>query len=465
MPDMTLTSVDFPAPLSPTRPTTSPAPTWKSTLSSACTAPNRLLTPRSSNIGAVAVAVAFMSGILLFALRAGDAGLLAGARVLARAELRGLPEAVLDDRVLDVALDDRDRLEDHRGHVLLAVVRLLVDQPARRLLALDQGHGEPRRGLGLGLDRLVDGHVLVTGEDALDAGELGVLTRRRAPGRLHAVALHRRDRAAGRAVVGRVDAHEAVLAHRGDCLLHLRLRLVRAPVGRVVLLGDLQAAVVDHAVRALLEQARVVVRGRAVDHHDRAGLALLLQLGDEAGRLQLADLDVVEGDVVVDGRLGDQAVVADHRDLRLVGAVDDRGGRRGVDRVEDEHLRALGERGLGLALLLGRVLIGVRVDDLAVRTELLGLVLEARAILGLVARRLGLGQQQRDGARLAPAAAARAAAVVVARAAPGSDRRRGGEGTERPHWLELHWDTSGCWGTTGHRPTAARTRPENARSD
>src|SRR3954454_6535274 len=66
MPDMTLTSVDLPAPLSPTRPTTSPAPTPKSTPSSACTEPNRLLTPCSSSSGAVAVAVAFMSGILLF---------------------------------------------------------------------------------------------------------------------------------------------------------------------------------------------------------------------------------------------------------------------------------------------------------------------------------------------------------------------------------------------------------------
>src|SRR3954452_20492380 len=153
MPDMTLTSVDLPAPLSPTRPTTSVGLTSKSTLSSAWTAPNRLLTPRSSSSGAVAVAVAFMSGILLFALRARDAGLLAGARVLARAQLRGLPEAVLDDRVLDVALDDGDRLEDHRRHVLLAVVGLLVDEPGRRVLALQQRHGELRCALGLRLDR------------------------------------------------------------------------------------------------------------------------------------------------------------------------------------------------------------------------------------------------------------------------------------------------------------------------
>src|SRR3954452_16830005 len=63
MPDMTLTSVDLPAPLSPTRPTTSPAPTLKSTPSRAWTAPKRLLTPRSSSSGAVAVAVSLMSGI------------------------------------------------------------------------------------------------------------------------------------------------------------------------------------------------------------------------------------------------------------------------------------------------------------------------------------------------------------------------------------------------------------------
>src|SRR3954447_20259790 len=173
MPDMTLTSVDLPAPLSPTRPTTSASPTWKSTPSRAWTAPKRLLTPRSSSSGAVAVAVAFMSGTLL--LGPGDAGRLAGALVLAGAELRRRPEAVLDDRVLDVGLDDGDRLEDHRRHVLLAVVRGRRDEAAGRLLALHERHGERRRALGLRLDRLVDGHELLAREDPLDAGQLGVL--------------------------------------------------------------------------------------------------------------------------------------------------------------------------------------------------------------------------------------------------------------------------------------------------
>ena len=43
--------VDLPAPLSPTRATTSPASTLKSTSVSACTAPNRLFTPLSSRTG------------------------------------------------------------------------------------------------------------------------------------------------------------------------------------------------------------------------------------------------------------------------------------------------------------------------------------------------------------------------------------------------------------------------------
>src|SRR3989440_9225816 len=47
MPAIVLTRVDLPAPLSPTRPTTSHALTSKSMLFSACTGPNRLLTPFS----------------------------------------------------------------------------------------------------------------------------------------------------------------------------------------------------------------------------------------------------------------------------------------------------------------------------------------------------------------------------------------------------------------------------------
>src|SRR3954452_16513261 len=48
-------SVDFPAPLWPTRPTHSPAPMWKSTPSSARTAPKCFSAPTSLTMSALAV--------------------------------------------------------------------------------------------------------------------------------------------------------------------------------------------------------------------------------------------------------------------------------------------------------------------------------------------------------------------------------------------------------------------------
>src|SRR5437016_288578 len=47
-PEITLTNVDFPAPLSPTSPTTSPGYRCMSTLDRACTPPKLFETPRSS---------------------------------------------------------------------------------------------------------------------------------------------------------------------------------------------------------------------------------------------------------------------------------------------------------------------------------------------------------------------------------------------------------------------------------
>src|SRR5215213_2024503 len=120
MPDMTLTSVDLPAPLSPTRPTTSPARTSKSTPASACTAPKRLLTPCSASSGSPFV-VAVMPGAPCLALRR-QADSSAGRRIRARADLVDRVEAVSDDRVGDVVLGHGDRREDHARHILHAVV-------------------------------------------------------------------------------------------------------------------------------------------------------------------------------------------------------------------------------------------------------------------------------------------------------------------------------------------------------
>src|SRR4051812_24780245 len=178
-PATALISVDLPAPLSPTSATTSPARTSRSTSLSACTAPNRFESPRSRSSAsplragaAVAPACAWVLIVLL------DPGLGARALVLARADLAGLEEAVLDDRLLDVVLRDRDGVEQHGRNLLAPVVHARL-RDVGGLLALRQRHRQLGGRLGDLLDRLVDGHQLLAGEDALDRGRLGVLAGHR----------------------------------------------------------------------------------------------------------------------------------------------------------------------------------------------------------------------------------------------------------------------------------------------
>src|SRR5881392_407946 len=125
---MVLTSVDLPAPLSPTSPTTSPALTSKSMSLSACTGPNRLLTPLSWRRGPLEFML-FLS--LVGSPEAGwtaprrrptgfrrhssrNPGRLAGRGVLGCADLAGGPEAVLHDRAGDVGLRHCHGGEDRR---------------------------------------------------------------------------------------------------------------------------------------------------------------------------------------------------------------------------------------------------------------------------------------------------------------------------------------------------------------
>src|SRR4051794_33354367 len=248
IPAITLIRVDLPAPLSPTRATTSPAWTSKSTSVSASTAPNRLVTPLSSRSGRSGAAVVMLPSLL-------DSVLCTSRLIRSCANLRRLPVAVLDHGALDLVSRDRRHVERLRRHVFLAVVHLV--RRVGRLLALGDRDSPFRGRVGQRPDRLVDVHVLVTGEDPLDPRDLGVLTRARDRLRVDARRLHRRNRATGGSVVCRVDADEVALADRGDRLLHLRLSLVRRPVRCVVLLGDLEARLVDRRVRALLEQLGV----------------------------------------------------------------------------------------------------------------------------------------------------------------------------------------------------------------
>src|SRR5215207_5890115 len=138
IPAIVFTSVDLPAPLSPTSATTSPGRTSKSTSLSAWTGPKLLLTPFRASTGVLSLAFitrllsrgrtrgaprgapAFSSRHLL------DASFLAASGVLAGADLVHRPELVLDNRVLDVVLRDRHRREQDRRHLLHAVVDLFV---------------------------------------------------------------------------------------------------------------------------------------------------------------------------------------------------------------------------------------------------------------------------------------------------------------------------------------------------
>src|SRR6478672_8214584 len=107
---MVLTIVDLPAPLSPTRPTTSPGCTAKSTRSNAWTGPNRLLTPSSSRSGAPSL------------ISARDSRFFARRRVGTRAEFSGGHKFICDHRRLDVVLGHGDRVEQHRRDLAGAVV-------------------------------------------------------------------------------------------------------------------------------------------------------------------------------------------------------------------------------------------------------------------------------------------------------------------------------------------------------
>src|SRR5690349_18254385 len=164
MPAIALTSVDLPAPLSPTRPITSPAWTAKSTRSRAWTGPNRLLTPSSSR-----------SGVPSAAISARDSRFFAVGRIGAGAEFGGADEPVFDDRVFDVVLGHRDRFEDRRGDVGLAVVDFFADFVLRQFFVVAEGDREFGGDFGLRRNRLVDRHELLACEDPLQSGDGRVL--------------------------------------------------------------------------------------------------------------------------------------------------------------------------------------------------------------------------------------------------------------------------------------------------
>jgi len=123
-------------------------------------------------------------------------------------------------------------------------------------------------------------------------------------------------------------------------------------------------------------------------------------------------------------------VVGDDRDVGVLGRGHHAAGAGAVDRVEHDHGRALVDRGVDLLGLLGLVLVGVVVGDLAVLAQVGHLGLEERLVEGLVAGGLRLRQQEGDGlTTIATLATVVGAFVGAARSGAEGEQRRQGDGT------------------------------------
>src|SRR4051794_3555457 len=96
-PASTLTSVDLPAPLSPTSATTWPGPTSRSTSVSAATAPNVFETPRSERTESVPCSAGMAEALMRLLDPQGGAAL----RVRLRADVRGLHQPGVDHLLLE----------------------------------------------------------------------------------------------------------------------------------------------------------------------------------------------------------------------------------------------------------------------------------------------------------------------------------------------------------------------------
>jgi hypothetical protein len=316
------------------------------------------------------------------------------------ADVGRLEEARVDERLLHVVLHDHLRVEEERRDDLLAVVVRLgvVDGDLAAL------HDLADHLLDLVAERpgvLPDGHGLLVREDRLDVGLVGVLAGDDGPvgaGRVAGAGERRLD-AEREAVVGREHDLDLLAARveRLQAVVHLGLRVVGSPAedadGLPVLArggrlarghGQLAALHVglEDVPGAAEEEAGVVVVGAAGEGLEREGAGRVVEvelLLDELA-LQLADLVVVEGGVVVDGvRAVDEAVVRDDRDALALRVLEGRAEGLAVDGRDHEDLGAAGDLVLDLADLRVGLVVGVlEVDGAVVALELR---LEALAVV------------------------------------------------------------------------------------
>ena len=184
----------------------------------------------------------------------------------------------------------------------------------------------------------------------------------------------------------------------------------------------------DGLVVARAEQERVVVLLAAVQHHDR-GCRRAERVDHRLEGLghRPADLDVVEAHVCgAAGAAGVEPVVLDDLDVRVLGGVDDRRARAGVEADEQDDAGAVGDGLLGLRLLLRRVALGVH--DVVLDVGRLEGLLEVAPVVRLPPRRGGaVGQEHPDWA-----VSTATALFVVPSAARGNQRQNCDQTEQEP---------------------------------
>ena len=191
-------------------------------------------------------------------------------------------------------------------------------------------------------ERLVHGHGLGAVDHALDRGQVGVL-----PGDRHLARQFLRgqglDRTARGGVVGGDDGVDFVVV-TGQGVFDDAQGFGGVPLLDPLLADDLDVALVDgwlqHLHLAFAQYLGVVVGGRAAEQEI---VALGRRLQHAAG-LQFADFFVIEGDVGVDVRVENQAVIGHHLDPGLLGFGDGVGEYGGVERHDDDHVDATGNQ-------------------------------------------------------------------------------------------------------------------------
>src|SRR5919198_2828988 len=230
MPATHLISVDFPAPLSPTRAITSPSRTSKSTSVSASTEPNDLEIPRISRSGlSLTVPVFPNTNEPVEAPERAPPHWLTNRLLAELCELADADVALLDELVLEeplvVLLRDRDDRQLD-GRLFQAAVLAEAVDAGDLLLVRQQGFDRLDRCIDLAWHVLVDGHRLPARDDVLHPLNGRILPRQ--GDRLQVMRLQARDDRTGDVVVRR-DCAVDLVARLEQHLLEDRLRVRRQP--------------------------------------------------------------------------------------------------------------------------------------------------------------------------------------------------------------------------------------------